>query len=104
MPEQNDERNPVGSGWRPWQIYMALISLFMTLSTVVYNVAVSKTTQDSRTTQLEKDVEEIRQDYERRDVVEQRLTNIEATERRIEEANRQQGDTLQKILIEARHR
>lgn len=103
MADSNEFQSP-DNGWRKWTIYLALFGALLTCATLIWSGGGNNATRDSRIDRAEKDIQQIKDEYERKDVVEQRLGNIESSVRSIEEHEQQTNDTLQKLLIEARRR
>ena len=80
-----------GTQLRSWHIYAALIILVLTLGTVVFNAGGESAAVNQRLQQHDSDIKQIRQDlrdqYERKDVVDGRLSAIEESLKRIEDQN-----------------
>lgn len=97
--------NGAGNGgivWQRWHVFLAIGSLLFTLTGIVVSVATADASKDARLTRVEYDVKQIQSDYARKDVIEQRLINIENTVKRIEEAEGRQSAKLDGILMQQR--
>lgn len=86
-------------GWQKWQVYLALVVMILTLATVIFKAGIEDASLSGRVERLEYDVKRISEEYERKDVVEERLSNIEKSEARVEANEQTQGDTLERLLV-----
>lgn len=91
--------SPQPDSSRKWQVWLVLIGLALTVATLLFNAGITKASDEARIQRLEGDVKQIFDDYERKDVLEQRLSNIEQEEKRIEANEEEQAETLQKLLV-----
>ena len=87
-----------------WHVLGISAGTILVVAGIIFRAGSTDATYGIRLDQHDRDITEIRADYARRDVVEQRLVNIEASERQIEEAERQQAQALQQLLMEAGRR
>lgn len=90
---------------KAWHVLGISAGTILVVAGIIFRAGSTDATYGIRLDQHDRDIIEIRADYARRDVIEQRLVNIEASERQIEEAERQQAQALQQLLLEAgRHK
>lgn len=93
--------NGSGNGGRLKASYVLGVSAgtILIVAGIIFRAGSTDATYGIRLDQHDRDINEIRADYARRDVVEQRLTNIEASERQLLDSERAQADALQQLLM-----
>jgi hypothetical protein len=94
--------NGGGGVWQRWHVYVALGSLVFTLLGFIARIVTADASIDTRLSRMEYDVKQVQSDYARKDVIEQRLLNIENTVKRIEESEGRQSLKLDNILMQQR--
>lgn len=96
------KNNDYGMGWKRWQVYTTMLGLLALGVGTVWRAGGADASRELRLSRMEFDLQTMKADYARRDIVDQRLSTIEKTEDRIEKIEEDQANKLQELLLEER--
>jgi hypothetical protein len=89
---------------RRWQLYLAVIVVFFSIAGTIFRAGLTDAAFEIRLTKVEADLLQIRAEYARKDVIEQRLAELERSAARLEKLESEQSDKLDRLLMrEGRH-
>lgn len=87
-------------GWRKWQVYTTMLMMLITMGTIIFRAGVAGATEEARVDRLEAETRQMKEEFARKDVIEQRLAAMEATQKRIEAQEERQSISLENLLME----
>jgi hypothetical protein len=89
---------------RRWQVFLALAVVLLSIGGTVFKAGLADAAFEIRLTKVESDLVQIRAEYARKDVIEQRLAEIERSTARVERLENEQSDKLDRILLQQQRR
>jgi Tfp pilus assembly protein PilO len=104
MPEAHEQDTPgsMNPGWRKWQIYSTMLMMVVTMGTIIFRAGFSGATEEAKVERLEAEQLQMKQDFARKDVIEQRLLAMEEAQARIERAADRQAQLLEELLVQVK--